>query len=126
MTKEEAKQWAELFTAYAEGKSIEYRMRAEGGEWLERTSFDYWDTERYEYRVKPQHGTRRMTNQELADWLRDEPHEHREWKQESSNYIYISFSYHVNDSNREVPKGFYIRRNHGDWEEPVIEVEESI
>lgn len=119
MTKEEAKQWAELFAAYAEGKTIQYRMREEGGEWIERTSFDYWDTERYEYRVKPTPKTRRMTNQELADWLRDEPQEHREYKFMDGHSIafYISYS----DYNADEACGnILIRRNHGKWEEPII------
>lgn len=76
MTREQAKKWAELFTAYAEGKIIEYAMYCGNGklDWVETTSIDI-DKQYTDYRIKPTPKTRRMTDQELADWLRDEPQE---------------------------------------------------
>lgn len=68
--------------------------------------------------VKP----RRMTNRELAWWLRDKPEEHREWKYNGSSSVNCGYNYlddHANDECEDV----LIRRNGGKWHEPLIEEE---
>lgn len=66
--------------------------------------------------------TRRMTNQELAWWLRDHPEEHRELKMSVDDPIIDSLYYYDNETNETVNKDIIIRRNGGEWEEPLIEI----
>lgn len=125
MYKEEAKQWAEIFTAYAEGKSIELLHHDLSGNecWNIVSTIDP-NINVDSYRIKPEKKTRRMTNQELADWLRDCPQEHREWKYAGSDIVYVVFDYHEDDANEEIASDIFIRHNHGEWEEPIIVEEE--
>lgn len=66
---------------------------------------------------------RRMTEQELAWWLRDCPEEHREYKFENSiiNFVKSTYEYQEKSANEEVEKFVLIRKNGGEWEEPLIE-----
>lgn len=68
--------------------------------------------------------TRRMTEQELAWWLRDCPEEHREYKFENSilNLVKSTYEYQEKSANEEVEKFVLIRKNGGEWEEPLIEI----
>lgn len=122
MTQEEARQWAELFTAIAEGKIVEFNRFTDHYEWIAVTDIDTTNFI-YEYRIKPTPKTRRMTNQELSYWLRDEPQEHREIKKRGCGDIYQQFSYMEIEADKKCGD-VLIRRNNGDWEEPLIEVEE--
>lgn len=129
MNREEAKQWAELFNALAEGKTIQikhyiYFGESEETEW-EDVDFDEIDCQRclLDYRIKPTPKTRKMTNQELADWLRDCPHEHREIRWTNGIRVWCFCDYNETAANTPCDK-VLIRRNHGKWEEPLIEVEE--
>ena len=65
--------------------------------------------------------TRRMTNQELAWWLRDHPEEHRELKMLVDDPIIDSLYYYDNETNETVNKDIIIRRNGGEWEEPIVD-----
>lgn len=123
MTKQEAKQWAELFTAIAEGKTIQ-SLDTISGRWedVRITVCDYLEGLPSDYRIKPTPKTRRMTDQELADWLRDCPEEHREYRAKYSSSIWWEYAY--DEGNGNVPCGdVFIRRNHGEWEEPLVEEE---
>lgn len=125
MNKQEAKQWAELYTAIAEGKAIQIEL--ESGEWkdisIERR--DCLEGYLFEYRIKPTPKIRRRTYQELADWLRDCPEEHREWKWKGESMVQVSPMYYDEDNAHvECDEDILVRRNHGEWEEPIIEVEE--
>ena len=55
MTKEEAKQWAELLNAYAEGKTIEHAIFYGNGaiDWVETTDIDL-SNPTIDYRIKPE------------------------------------------------------------------------
>ena len=64
----------------------------------------------------------RMTNRELALWLRSCPEEFRECKYLPENTICYAFSYREDDANKPVEDFFAIRRNGGEWEEPLIEL----
>ena len=65
--------------------------------------------------------TRRMTCRELADWLCQCPEECREFKYEGGgDYVYSSYDYTINQANTQV-WGKLIRRNGGEWQEPLIE-----
>lgn len=64
---------------------------------------------------------RRMTNQELSWWLRDCPEEHREWKFDYIVNIYCICDYEECEANDECDETILVRRNGGEWKEPLIE-----
>lgn len=67
---------------------------------------------------------RRMTNQELAWWLRDHPEEHREWKWNADGASIDSvYTYNDNKAVAECGRNILIRSNGGEWREPVVEIE---
>ena len=72
-------------------------------------------------KVKKEVKTRRMTNQELTDWLRDSPEEHREYKYVDSSIVRNSYAYREEDTSK-LADDILVRRNHGEWEEPLIEI----
>lgn len=65
---------------------------------------------------------RRMTNKELARWLREKPT--RESKCTIDNYVYSVHSYNENCGGEEVREDILIREDDGEWREPLVEVEE--
>lgn len=67
--------------------------------------------------------TRRMTNKELARWLRKG--ETREFKYcETGIQVRCEFTYFEFDADKEVSDGISIREDDGEWREPLVEVEE--
>ena len=66
--------------------------------------------------------TRRMTNKELARWLREKPT--RECKYQTSNYICSTFDYREYVQDEELQEDMVIREDGGEWKEPLIEIEE--
>ena len=65
---------------------------------------------------------RRMTNQELAWWLREKPT--REWKYMNGVTVYGYYGYEEKCENEEVLNNILIREDGGGWREPLVEVEE--
>ena len=65
---------------------------------------------------------RRMTNKELARWIRENPM--REWKYKNGVTVYGYYGYEEKCENEEVSDNFLIRENGGEWREPLVEVEE--
>ena len=65
---------------------------------------------------------RRMTNKELARWLREKPT--REYKLLRSDDAIISYyhDYIERTANEEIEDSFLIREDDGDWREPLVEV----
>lgn len=63
---------------------------------------------------------RRMTNQELAWWLRDCPEEHREFRTRGEDNIYSIFTYSDETSSYTCAENILIRSNGGEWVEPLI------
>ena len=63
---------------------------------------------------------RRMTNQELAWWLREKPT--REYA--IHNFVFPFFIYEKEFADKEVADNILIRENGGEWHEPIVEVEE--
>lgn len=63
---------------------------------------------------------RRMTNRELACWLREKPT--RECKWTFDGCVCSVHTYNEKCENEEVHKGVVIRENDGEWKEPLIEV----
>lgn len=56
---------------------------------------------------------RRMTNKELASWLREKPM--REFKYSNSIYTYDEYC-----EDEEVPEDIRIREDNGEWREPLV------
>ena len=63
--------------------------------------------------------TRRMTNKELARWLKEKPT--REFKYCSSRFIYTFHSYDENCEDEEIHEDILIREDDGEWREPLVE-----
>lgn len=68
--------------------------------------------------------SRRMSNKELARWLREHPS--REYKYCSCSYascsVYSYYTYVENLEDEEINKDIVIREDDGEWKEPLIEV----
>ena len=77
--------------------------------------------ERYEHCAEIEK-QRRMTNKELSRWVREKTT--REWKYQTSDYIYSAFNYREYKQDEEVHKDIRIREDDGEWQEPLVEVEE--
>lgn len=65
--------------------------------------------------------TRLMTHQELSDWLCQCQEEHREMKYKNCSTVYKYHSYYENETNNPADD-VLIRKNHGEWQEPLIEM----
>lgn len=63
---------------------------------------------------------RRMTNKELARWLREKPT--REWKYKDDISVYCYYGYEEKRENEEVLNKILIRENDGEWQEPLVEI----
>lgn len=79
-----------------------------------------WNSDKKELHKIEEIKKRRMTNQELSWWLRDCPEEHREFRYAGDKDVYNTYDYPENEANTPV-KSILIRRNGGEWEEPLIE-----
>ena len=66
--------------------------------------------------------TRRMTNKELARWIRENPT--REWRYMNGVTVYGYYGYEEKCENEEVINNILIREDDGGWREPLVEVEE--
>ena len=66
--------------------------------------------------------SRRMTNRELARWLRENPT--REYKYRNDSYIFSYYEYREGCEEEEVSEKIRIRENYEKWREPLVEVEE--
>ena len=65
---------------------------------------------------------RRMTNKELARWIREKPT--REWKYKNGTSVYGYYVYEEKCENEEVLNNILIREDDGEWREPLVEVGE--
>lgn len=69
--------------------------------------------------------TRRMTNKELARWLREKPtRECKHCNGSYDNFVYCFHTYLERCANEEVEDFLLIREDDSDWREPLVEVEE--
>ena len=78
-----------------------------------------YDTFRHCAEIEKQ---RRMTNKELSRWLREKPTRERIWTFDGC--ICSIHNYNEKCESEEVRKGIRIRENDGEWQEPLVEVEE--
>ena len=69
---------------------------------------------------------RRMTNQELAWWLREKPTRECKYSEagDDDDLVYSTHTYLESDANKEVNAHVHIREYNNEWQEPLIEVEE--
>ena len=65
---------------------------------------------------------RRMTNKELAHWLREKPT--REYRYKNGDFVYGEKNYRETVQDKEVEDDILIREDDGEWREPLVEVEE--
>ena len=65
---------------------------------------------------------RRMTNKELARWLREKCT--REWKYTVVNTVHSAYSYDEDCADKECYSKIVVREDDGEWREPFVEVEE--
>ena len=79
--------------------------------------------ERYEHCAEIEK-QRRMTNKELARWLREKPT--REYKNTNNScpVVYGEYTYLENESSDKADINILIREDDGEWQEPLVEVEE--
>lgn len=66
-----------------------------------------------------------VTNQELADWLRDYPNEHREYKHSEGDLVFNTFAYQEIHAHEPIQNDILVRRNHGEWKEPLVEIKKE-
>ena len=80
-----------------------------------------WDSDKNElHKIEKEVKTRAMTNQELADWLCQCPEECREFKYETCSTV-LKVHVYYEDKENEPAEHILIRKNHGEWQEPLIE-----
>ena len=81
---------------------------------------DKLDTEHFKHCAEIEK-QRRMTNKELARWIRENPM--REWKYKNGVTVYGYYGYEEKCENEEVPNNILIRED-DEWREPLVEVEQ--
>ena len=62
---------------------------------------------------------RRMTNKELARWLREKPT--REYRYKNGDFVYGEKNYRETVQDKEVEDDILIREDDGEWREPLVE-----
>ena len=65
---------------------------------------------------------RRMTNKELARWLREKYT--REWKYTVVSVVHSVYSYDEDCADKECCSKIVVREDDSEWREPFVEVEE--
>lgn len=68
--------------------------------------------------------TRRMTNKELARWLKEKPTGEFKYNNCDDNCIHSYLYYYESNADKEVDESVVIREDDSDWREPIVEVEE--
>ena len=105
----------EIYPATKEQRDLLFQKMKEAGY--------EWNSDKKElHKIKKEVKTRRMTNQELSWWLREHPEEHREMTySDEDNYVSSDITYLKSEANIQVYEKIVIRKNGGEWEEPLIE-----
>ncbi len=67
---------------------------------------------------------RRMTNKELARWLREKPTREYKYSNSIERSVYSVYTYFENCGDEEVRDDIVIREDYREWKEPLIEIEE--
>lgn len=104
-----------------EQRKVVYILKAGNYEYPVLVAVDECRYENYSHCAeieKPR--TRRMTNQELARWLREKPTREYKYSNYISNTVYSSYTYIEDYEDEEVHKDIVIRENDGEWQEPLI------
>ena len=92
------------------------KMKEEGYEWdSERNELKEIATDKAEEEDK----TQRMTNRELAWWLRKCPEECREYKYKGCSNIHNTYNYYEDEADNPC-LDVLIRSNGGEWKEPLV------
>lgn len=81
---------------------------------------DDTDYEAYKYCAEIEvEKQRRMTNKELAHWLREKPT--REYRYKNGDFVYGEKKYRETVQDKEVEDDILIREDDGEWREPLVE-----
>ena len=64
---------------------------------------------------------RRMTNKELARWLREKPTREFKYNHCDDNCIHSYLYYYESNADKEVDESVVIREGDSDWREPLVE-----
>lgn len=92
------------------------KMKEDGYEWdSERNELKEIATDKAEEEDK----TQRMTNRELAWWLRKCPEECREYKYKGCSNIHNTYNYYEDEADNPC-LDVLIRSNGGEWKEPLV------
>lgn len=77
----------------------------------------------YELCLKKPTPQRRMTNRELAGWLKDNPKEHREFKYNNCDnpHVFTHYDYPESIQNLWCDSDILVRCDGGEWHEPLID-----
>ena len=67
---------------------------------------------------------RRMTKKELSRWLREKPTREFKYNNHIGCSVYSSYTYDEYSEDEEARKDILIREDDGEWQEPLVEVEE--
>ena len=88
LTREEAKRRAELYSALAEGKTIQ--IQCANGEWtdVQNNTLLCIDDDRFKYRIKPEPKYRPFKNQEEC-WSEMLKHQPFGWVKDKYKYVHI-------------------------------------
>ena len=68
--------------------------------------------------------TRRMTNKELSRWLREKPTRELKYNHCGDNCIHSYLDYYECNADKEVDVEWKVREDDGEWQDPLVEVEE--
>ncbi len=68
--------------------------------------------------------TRRMTKKELSRWLREKPTREFKYGSYISCSVYSTYTYGEDEEDVEVRKDIVIREDDGEWQEPIMEINE--
>ena len=79
------------------------------------------DYELYNYCAEIE-APRRMTNKELAWWLREKPTREFKYNYCDDNCIHSYLYYYESSADKEVDESVVIREDDGEWREPLVEV----
>ena len=66
---------------------------------------------------------RRMTNKELARWIREKPTRELKYSHCGDHSIHSAHEYYESSADKEVAPEWCIREDDGEWREPLIEEE---
>ena len=117
MTREHAKNIKDIFNAFAEGETIQYKDREKGvKEWNDLNNPDF-NCKPECYRIKPE--GKLMTHKQLAEWC---AMGNGQFTYKNTNSYYNEFAYASQDDNSCVDDVLIRRWNSDRWVKPTVDI----